>query len=51
MWLAPGSVGCQALPCVEAAGHWLVGPVSGLGVCRAGSAGSGVGLLVGGTSS
>ena len=21
----PGSVGCQALPCVEAASHWLMG--------------------------
>ena len=25
-WLAPNPVACQALPCMHAAGCWLVGP-------------------------
>lgn len=25
MWLVPGPVGCQAVLCAEAAGHWWVG--------------------------
>ena len=52
MWLAPGLVGCQALPVVVAAGHWLIGPghkVAGCGTpegprARAGSLVGGVGV-------
>ena len=25
VWLAPGLLGCQALPCLEAASHWFMG--------------------------
>ena len=32
--MAPGLVGCQALTCVEAAGHWLVVPCHEVIDCR-----------------
>ena len=33
MWLAPGPVAYHALPCVEAAGHWLMGLSHDVAVC------------------
>ena len=50
-WLAPGLVGCQALPCVEAASHFLVGPAhkgTGCGIlgCPKASTGSLVGRIM-----
>ena len=35
MWLAPSLVGFKALPCVEAAGHWLARPGHKAPGCRA----------------
>ena len=32
--MAPGSVGCQALPCIEAAGDWRTGLGSGMVGCK-----------------
>ena len=48
-WLAPISVGCQVLPCVETAGHSLVDPVYRVAGCRAPVVlGASAGPLVGG---
>ena len=51
-WLAPSPVGCQVLPCADAASCSLVGSghkVAGCGLL--GDPGSSAGLLVGGARS